>query len=103
MANSNQGERITSAEWERLKEEGAKKMRTRNAKLAKNLVKTAGQVLRHGRVNAEIRNERYETCRTCPAFIADSKRCSECGCLMEAKTWVGGNPDQICPLKKWSR
>lgn len=72
-------------------------------KMAGGLLRTAGQALRHGRVSKEIRNERYETCKACPAFNSDSKRCGECGCFMEAKTWVGGNPNMLCPLKKWSR
>lgn len=73
------------------------------ADMAKGLIRTAGQAMRHGRVSAEIRNERYETCKACPAFNSDSKRCSECGCFMEAKTWVGGDKNLLCPLKKWSR
>lgn len=71
--------------------------------MATGLMKTAGQALRHGRVAEEVRNERYETCKNCPFFIEDSKRCSQCGCFMEAKTWIGGDPDMLCPQKKWSR
>ena len=26
-----------------------------------------------------------------------------CGCFMEAKTWLKGNPKLLCPLKKWER
>lgn len=65
--------------------------------------KATGQAVRFGKVSAEVRNERFNTCKACPSFIKDSKRCSECGCNMQAKTWIGGNPDQLCPLKKWSR
>lgn len=72
-------------------------------KMAKGLLRTAGQAFMHGKVSSEIREERYNACKTCPAFMSDSKRCSECGCFMEAKTWVGGNPDALCPLKKWER
>lgn len=72
-------------------------------KMATGLLRTAGQAIRHGKVSAEIREERYDTCKACPAFIEDSKRCSECGCFMEAKTWVGGDKNVLCPLKKWSR
>lgn len=81
----------------------AKKVRASATSMAKGLLKTAGQAAFHGRVSKEIREERYNTCKGCPAFIAKSKRCSECGCFMEAKTWVGGNKDSLCPLKKWSR
>lgn len=72
-------------------------------KMGRGLLKTAGQALRHGRVSAEIRNERYNTCKACPLFDPESKRCTDCGCFMEAKTWVGGNPDMLCPKQKWSR
>ena len=72
-------------------------------KMAKGLLKTAGQAIRHGKVSAEIREERYNTCQACPFFDAESKRCKDCGCFMEAKTWVGGNPKMLCPQKKWSR
>ena len=71
--------------------------------MAKGLLKSAGQAMRYGKVSAEIREERYDTCKACPFFIEDSKRCSECGCFMEAKTWIGGDPDMLCPKQKWSR
>ena len=71
--------------------------------MAKNLVRTASQAIRNGRVSKQIRDERFMTCRTCPAFDAASKRCRQCGCFMEAKTWIAGNKDALCPLKKWKR
>lgn len=81
----------------------ATKVEASPAKMAKGLVKSGLQALSKGRVAPEIREERYDTCKKCPMFIEDSKRCSSCGCFMEAKTWIGGNPDTLCPLKKWSR
>lgn len=84
----------------------SKKSRKVNAsagKMASGLFKAAGQAMMHGKVSKEIREERYDTCKNCPFFIEDSKRCSECGCFMEAKTWIGGDPDVLCPKKKWSR
>jgi len=72
-------------------------------KMASGLLRTAGQAMRHGKVSAEIREERYDTCKACPFFDAESKRCNDCGCFMEAKTWVGGDPNMLCPQKKWSR
>ena len=71
--------------------------------LASGLAKTALQGIRNGRVHKEVRNERFETCKACPAFRESDQRCSECGCYMAAKTWLGGDPDQLCPLKKWDR
>ncbi len=72
-------------------------------KMARGLIKTAGQAVIHGKVSEEIRNERYDTCKACPFFNPESKRCNDCGCFMEAKTWVGGDPDMLCPQKKWSK
>ena len=80
-----------------------KKVKASAGQMAKGLLRTAGQAIANGKVSEEVRNERYATCKACPAFLADSKRCSECGCFMEAKTWVGGNKDLLCPLKKWER
>lgn len=72
-------------------------------KMAKGLLKTGAQAIMNGKVSSEIREERYDICKECPSFDAESKRCNDCGCFMEAKTWVGGDPDQLCPQKKWSR
>ena len=83
--------------------QGKPQVKASAGQMAKGLLKTAGLAMRHGKVKAEVREERYDTCKACPAFNPDSKRCSECGCFMEAKTWVGGDPKQLCPLKKWSR
>lgn len=72
-------------------------------KMASGLLKSAGQAIRHGRVSEEVRNERYDMCKACPKFNPDSKRCASCGCFMEAKSWIGGDPNKLCPLKKWKR
>ena len=98
-------EAILKAEGKRFKKEASKSpaMKASALQMAQGLVRTAGQAVRNGRVSEEIREERYDTCKGCPAFNPDSKRCTECGCFMEAKTWVGGNPNFLCPLKKWSR
>ncbi len=71
--------------------------------MAKGFVQTAKQAVVSGKVSREIRQERFETCKACPHFIEESKRCSECGCFMEAKTWVAGPPKMLCPKNKWSR
>jgi hypothetical protein len=83
--------------------EHATKVTAGIGKMAAGLVKTAGQALVHGKVSGVIREERYDVCKSCPAFVEKTKRCSECGCFMEAKTWVGGDPGLLCPLKKWER
>ena len=73
------------------------------AKMASGLGKVALQGIKNGKVSAEVREERYATCKACPFFRRSDKRCSECGCFMEAKTWVGGDPDLLCPKQKWAR
>lgn len=81
----------------------ATKVKASAAKMASGLFRAAGQAIQNGRVSKEVREERYNTCKACPAFIEDSKRCSECGCFMEGKTWIGGDPKALCPLKKWKK
>ena len=71
--------------------------------MAAGLVKTGRQALRHGAISKELRDERYAICKACPAFNPKSKRCGDCGCFMEAKTWVGGDPRTLCPRKKWKK
>ena len=73
------------------------------ASMAKGLGKVAMQGIKNGRVSEEVREERYATCKACPLFRPDDKRCSDCGCYMEAKTWIGGDPDLLCPKQKWAR
>ena len=80
----------------------AEKVEASVGKMAGGLLKTAGQALFNGKVSAEIREERYDTCKACPFFVRDSKRCSDCGCFMEAKTWINGDPDIMCPKKLWA-
>ncbi len=81
----------------------AKKVKAGAGKMAKGFIKTAKQAVLQGKVSKEVREERYDTCKACPFFDAESKRCKDCGCFMEAKTWVGGDPDKLCPRQKWSR
>mgnify|MGYP003341483943 CR=1 FL=1 len=81
----------------------AEKVKASPMKMAAGLAKTAGQAMRRGKVSEEIYKERMETCKACPAFIEGSQRCSDCGCYMKAKAWVGGDPDALCPQKKWER
>lgn len=73
------------------------------AKMAKGLVKAGAQAIAHGRVEKEVREERMDTCRACPLYDAKNKRCRDCGCFMEAKSWIGGNPALLCPQNKWKR
>ena len=78
-----------------------KKIKATTKQMAAGLAKTALQGIRNGKVSTSVREARYDTCKACPSFDAESKRCGECGCFMGAKTWIGGNPDSLCPLSKW--
>lgn len=92
-----------SASRMRLLEESTAIKKPGLGKMAKGLMRTGKQAILHGKVSTEVREERYDTCKKCPFFDAEAKRCKDCGCYMEAKTWVGGDPDTLCPQKKWSR
>ena len=87
----------------RASQEKEPKIKPGMREMAKSIARVGGQALRNGKVSAQVREERYETCKQCPSFQKSSKRCAECGCFMEAKTWVGGDPDLLCPLQKWAK
>ena len=95
------GERIKAAE--RMDAAQATKVNATRGAMLQGLVKSATQAVRNGKVSPEIREERWATCQACPALIKSSNRCSDCGCFMQAKTWIAGNPDHLCPRQKWSR
>lgn len=80
-----------------------KKVEVGLRQMASNLAASTSQAVANGKVSQEIRDERYNTCLSCKHFIEESKRCSQCGCFMEAKTWIGGNPNSLCPKQKWIR
>jgi len=81
----------------------APKVKASGGQMVKGLAQNVGRAIFNGKVTKAIRDERYDTCKACPAFIEKSKRCSECGCFMEAKTWLSGDKSMLCPLNKWSK
>jgi len=78
--------------------EKANKPKVNLGQMASNLVKTSIQAVSTGKADKGLRDKRYAMCLECPHFIEQSKRCSECGCFMEAKTWIKG---ASCPVGKW--
>ena len=97
-------EKLTaSAKAAQLSSQSAPEVRVGIGKMAGGLIRTGAQAIRNGKVSNEVREERYAMCKECPAFNNKNKRCSDCGCFMEAKTWVGGDPKKLCPKKKWLR
>ena len=72
--------------------------------MAKGLFGTATDVVKgalHGEgvfVNEEVYNARISICGGCEFFRTDDKRCTQCGCFMEAKTRL---KKAFCPVHKW--
>lgn len=72
--------------------------------MAKSLLGTATDVVKgvvHGDgvlVTEEIYNTRMSICDGCEFFRKEDKRCSQCGCFMEAKTRL---KKTFCPIHKW--
>ena len=48
--------------------------------------------------SAEVKKQRLETCYTCEFFVAEDRRCSECGCWVDQKASVALDS---CPKDKW--
>jgi hypothetical protein len=49
-------------------------------------------------VTEDIYIERINICNSCPFFRKEDKRCTKCGCFMEAKTRL---KKTYCPVNKW--
>lgn len=49
------------------------------------------------RASSEERKAHLDICKQCP-MLQFGTRCSECGCIMQMKTWLR---DAKCPLDKW--
>jgi hypothetical protein len=43
-------------------------------------------------------SQRMEICKACPSYKSLLYMCSECGCIMPAKTRINSSE---CPLGKW--
>lgn len=71
----------------------ARNLFTQAWKSTKEVVKT-GQLL----VEAEIAQNRYSICESCPFFELKDKRCTQCGCFMESKVHLQAAE---CPKSKW--
>lgn len=71
--------------------------------MAKNLVSSTTQLVTNGFAPEDIQKERIATCEGCPSFDGKSRRCMECGCFMDAKKKIAGDPSNLCPLNKWSK
>jgi hypothetical protein len=49
-------------------------------------------------VTEELHNHRMKICGGCEFFLKEDKRCSKCGCFMEAKSKFNKT---YCPIEKW--
>lgn len=79
-----------------LKDEAAIKQRIEAGpfKMAKSLVKSAGDLVTGGTTDPTAR---MEICNKCP-FKGDDQRCGKCGCFLPAKTRVAKS---TCPIGRW--
>jgi hypothetical protein len=50
--------------------------------------------------NQEKINKRFEICKTCVHFIKATTQCTQCGCIMKAKTTL---KIAECPIGKWGK
>lgn len=72
--------------------------------MAKGFVNSAKDVLTgaiHGEgvlVTEEVYTTRLTLCNSCEFFRQEDKRCTQCGCFMEAKTRF---KKTFCPVGKW--
>ena len=78
--------------------EQSPKIKAGISQMAKGFIETSVKLVKNGTLTQGERDSRYQICLQCPSFVQSSKRCSECGCFMEAKTWISG---AVCPLAKW--
>jgi tRNA(Ile2) C34 agmatinyltransferase TiaS len=74
--------------------------------MTKNLLGTAVDVLTgvtRGEgvfVTEPVYTERMNICNGCEFFRKEDKRCTQCGCFMEAKTRL---KNVECPIHKWGK
>lgn len=72
--------------------------------MAKGFLGSAKDVLlgafqgEHTLVTEEVYTTRMSICEACEFFRKSDKRCSKCGCFMEAKTRFKRT---FCPIHKW--
>ena len=79
------------------------KVKASLGQMAKGFAQTAISAAKNGGVSKEIREERIKTCEGCPFFNSKQRRCTECGCFMDAKTWVKAPKAELCPKDRWLR
>lgn len=48
--------------------------------------------------SSEKAKQRMDICKACPSYKSMLFMCSECGCIMPAKTKLDNS---VCPLGKW--
>lgn len=74
-----------------------------NSKLSDQADKLAKQTKQSIRLiattSSDVQESRMAICRECE-HLTKLKRCRQCGCFMDAKTWLA---DQECPIGKWNK
>jgi hypothetical protein len=52
------------------------------------------------RVTEDLKESRMSICRDCKYFVSLTQQCTQCGCIMPAKTTL---PHAECPKGKWGK
>lgn len=97
-ANPVTGEPLVEFASSEILDSDGQKIKASALDMAAGIMRTTVQVMKKGKLDQATRDARYSKCMDCKSFIKSSKRCAECGCFMQAKTWVAG---ATCPLGKW--
>jgi hypothetical protein len=51
------------------------------------------------KVSAEVRNQKYNICKSCEFFNTVKTTCTKCSCDMELLTW--SKSMGVCPIRKF--
>lgn len=74
------------------------------AQMASNLIETTKATIEQYKATGAILandtkvKERLSICQQCAFFETFQKRCTKCGCFMQAKTYLEA---ATCPIGKW--
>ncbi len=69
-------------------------------KLRAKITEKAGQMVEVIKVPDHVREERLNICLACDDLVPKINMCNNCGCIVNAKTWI---PSTKCPIDKWGR
>jgi len=50
------------------------------------------------KIDDSIKKQRLDSCESCPLFVRQSRRCSQCACFVDVKVTFGR---EACPVGRW--